>query len=63
MLENMLYYKRNKDLLVRTKEYELVLDHIMNRNMLNKVFPEVKKDIGIEDMHLVGQSYGGSTVL
>ena len=48
---------------MRTKEYELVLDHIMNRNMLNKVFPEVKKDIGIEDMHLVGQSYGGSTVL
>lgn len=41
----------------------MVLDHVLNKNMLKDVFPEVNVNIGIEDVHLVGQSYGGSTVL
>jgi pimeloyl-ACP methyl ester carboxylesterase len=31
--------------------------------LLRTVFPEVGKNIGIENIFLAGQSYGGSTVL
>ena len=47
-LEKMVYGIRNRDLLVRTKEYELVLDNVLHHGLLQKVFPEVKKNIGIE---------------
>jgi pimeloyl-ACP methyl ester carboxylesterase len=30
---------------------------------MKKVFPEVRKELPIEDIYLAGQSYGGATVL
>ena len=59
----MLYAKRNNDLVVRTAEYQMVVDSVLSGQLFKDVFPEVSKNIGIDDVFLVGQSYGGTTVL
>lgn len=41
----------------------MVVDSVLSGQVFREVFPEVAKTVGIDNVFLVGQSYGGATVL
>ena len=59
-IRDYLYANRNRDLTIRVAEMRKVVRAIVENNFFKEHLDE---DIVVEEIHLVGQSYGGATAL
>ena len=48
---------------MRAREYEEVLDGLLEKGLLDKIFKEDGAKLEVHDIYLAGQSYGGATAL
>ena len=59
-IRDYLYENRNRDLVIRVGEVRKVVRGIVEGKFFKELLGE---NIAVEEIHLVGQSYGGGTVL